>query len=712
MSAPRTLAPATTDPPPTPRERRLGLALALLSAAAVAVGVAAELCLDCPDLNDSAYHLALALRADEAAQRGDAPIDFWYPDVALGFPLFRHYQHLPHLFLVAVHRLTGGYVSIPVLFRVVLGGLLTVFPLALFVSLRRFGLTPLIAGCAALVAPLVSTPHLYGLGFESYLWGGSGLYAQLFAIVLMPLALAESYQAVCTGRRLALAAVLLAACFLSQLVYGYMAALSTLAFVVPRGARLRKAGRLAVLLLVAFLVGSYFFVPALRDAEFANHSVWEKPEKWNSLGAQAVLRYLVTGQLFDFGRWPVLTILVAIGLICAVWRGNEPLRLIAGLFLAWLLLYFGRPTWGRLIDFLPLARDIPLHRLIGAMHLFGLILAGRGLAWVVRSIGLFRRWPRALGAAAALLILLAPGVYERAGYLKRSYGWKSAAQAAIAADPDLQPLLGELRTLTGGRVYVGLPSRPQEYLRVGGIPLTAFCLVAGIDTLGFLWIPISYASDVQVWFNPDDETHCQTFGVRYLVFDDRRVPPKFATLRTQVGRYRVYEVEDVSYSGVADVPYAIPCTKRTVYPVGEAWLRSRLPRWHIYPALAVAGRAPADLPQKPLDPNDLPRSLSSLPIAATSLRQLTPWACDLDLPRSGAVLRRGSYHPGVRATVDGAAAAVFPVAPGFAAVTVSSGRHEVRFTYDPGVRWPWFLVGGVALGLAAIGPACIRRLHG
>ena len=93
------------------RERRAEWLLALLSAVAVAIGVAPEVLLDAPDLNDSAYHVALALRADEAWQRGQLPIDFWYPDVALGFPLLRHYQHLPHIALAAAHRLKIGRAS-------------------------------------------------------------------------------------------------------------------------------------------------------------------------------------------------------------------------------------------------------------------------------------------------------------------------------------------------------------------------------------------------------------------------------------------------------------------------------------------------------------------------------------------------------------------------------------------------------------------------
>jgi hypothetical protein len=692
---------------PALRERRLGLALAVLSAAAVAVGVTPELLIDCPDLNDSAYHLALALRADEALQRGQSPVDFWYPDVGMGFPLFRHYQHLPHLFLVAIHRLTGGLVSIANLYRVVLGALLAVFPLVLFASLRRFGLTPLTAGCAALVAPLVSTPHLYGLGLESYLWGGSGLYAQLFASVLVPLALAESYRAVRSGRGLARAAVLLTASFLSQLVYGYMAALSTLAFVIPPRQRLRKALRLAVLLALAFVVGSYFFVPALRDADFANHSVWEKLEKWNSLGPPAVLGHLVAGRLFDQGRWPVLTILVAVGLVYALWRGNEPLRLIAGLFLAWLLLYFGRPMWGQLIDLLPLASDIPLHRLIGAVHLFGLALAGCGLALLVRIVAgaAANRW-RIIAAGVLVAAVVAWPAYERYTYLQNSRRWKSRSAAAVAADTDLKPLLAQLHALDGGRVYVGLPGRSTEYLRVGRIPLSAFCLVEGIDTLGFLWIPITYASDIQVWFDPDNEVHCRTFGVRYLVFAADRRPPAFARLIHEVGKYSIYEVDGASYFAVGDVPFAVPCSKRTVYTVGRTWLQSWLPRWHDYPALAVAGRTPGDWPLKALDPNSPVRALNSLarpfPLELTALRPHSPWACEVDLRRPAAIVRLGGYHPSVRATVDGAPASVFPVTPGFAAVQVPAGQHEIEFRYHPGARWPWFVIGAVALLCASI----------
>jgi len=688
--------------------RHLGLGLAVLAALGVAIGVTPELSLDCPDLNDSAYHLAIALRAREALARGDSPIDFWYPDVALGFPLLRHYQHLPHLFLVGVDQVVGRWLPMAATYRVVLGTLLALFPLATYSALRRCDCPPLVAGCAALVAPLLSTPHLYGLSFESYLWGGSGLYAQLFASVLAPLATAAAYRAVSTGRGVRWAALLCAATFVSQLVYGYIVALSTLALVPLGPQRGRRLARAVLILAACFVIGSYFFVPALRDAELANRSVWEKPEKWNSLGAPSILRYLATGELLDHGRPPVVTAFVGLGLLYALARRDRLGRLFAGLFVLWLLLYFGRPTWGRLLDVLPAGYDLPLHRFIGGVHLFAIPLAGYGLAFVVDCLATPRHWLRIITAAVTLALLLSPALTERAAYLQRSRRWKADAEAALRTNTDWRELLTQLRALGGGRCYVGIPGRAPEYLRVGGIPLTALCLLDGIDTLGFLWIAITWAGDVQVWFDPDNPLHCRTFGVRYLVFDEGRPPPPFARLLSAVGRYRIYQVADASYFGVVDVPFAVPCTKRSVYEVGHAWLHSGLPGADQYPALRIGRYGPPDMPVVDfVAQNTFARAAEGPPErAGRVLRVKDPWSCDVELTRPAAVVRRAAYHAGLRATVDGQDAQVFPVTPGFAAVQVPAGSHLVQFRYEPARRWPWALAGIVAFAL--VGRFCPR----
>src|SRR6266852_3367635 len=339
---------------------RLAWAIALLVAAIVFASVAPELAVDGPDVNDSALHLGLAKRASEALARGASPIDFWHPDVGLGYPVFHHYQHLPHLTLVAVHRLLLGTISLDAIYRWSLGILLALFPLSMFVAMWRMDFGPVEACCATMVTPLLSTPGLYGLGLESYLWPGRGLYTQLFAAVLAPLAFAEAYRAVRTGRRLGLAAALIAATLLSHLVYGYIVCLSTLSLVLGSRDRGRRVVRLAMILTAMALATSYFLVPALRDSAFANHSVWEGAPKWDSFGARAVLSALVRGELLDHGRWPVLTALAFVGLGWAIWRGSLGARLVTGLTLVWTALYFGRATWGGVSDMLPFANDIPM----------------------------------------------------------------------------------------------------------------------------------------------------------------------------------------------------------------------------------------------------------------------------------------------------------------------------------------------------------------
>src|SRR5438874_2290975 len=78
--------------------------------------------------------------------------------------------------------------------------LLSLFPLSISWSMRRFGFERLPAALAGLVAPLLSANFLYGLDYGSYVWRGSGLYTQLWGMVLLPPALAQSYRALRDGR--------------------------------------------------------------------------------------------------------------------------------------------------------------------------------------------------------------------------------------------------------------------------------------------------------------------------------------------------------------------------------------------------------------------------------------------------------------------------------------------------------------------------------
>ena len=697
------------------------LAAALSVGLAVFIALVPELRIDSPDLNDSALHLALTVRTDEALSRSGSPLDFWFPDVGLGFPVLHHYQPLPYLTLGGVARLLPIAPSsspeprrrsaIAAIYRWSIGVLLALLPVSMYCAMRRIGLDAMTSAAAAVVTPLVSAPSLYGLGFESYLWAGSGLYAQLFASVLAPLAFAESYRAVSSGRRMAVAAFLVAATFLSQLVYGYIVALSLLAFLLPSGDRARRAVRLAFLLTAAFLAGAWFFVPALRDAAYTNHSVWEDPGKWDSLGARAAITHLVRGDLFDYRRSvPIVTLVAAIGIVAALRRRDERLLILGSLAIGWFLLYLGRPTWGLLIDLLPLAREIPLHRFIGGVHLFAIPIAGFGLACVVRACHPERSHIRMAIAAVAVLVLVAPAVRERASYIRWSADLKAESKRAFDRDSDLEPLLTRLHQLQGGRVFIGVPKFPDLNLKVGSVPLSAVLLIHGIDSVGLLWHSMSPVGDVQLWFDPYDQMMCRAFGVRYLVMEAARRPPPFSRTIAAAGKYRIDEVESASYGSIADVPIAIDVPAGRSYDVGMAWLRSRVGSAEIYPALATHGLQPPGLDVRPFDPLAPDALFGALPHQTAAPGRVTRvvdrWTQDVTLERPAAVVLRASFHPGLRATVDGQPAWPFPVTPGLVAVQAPAGRHSVRLMYRSATHWPLMIVGLFAL--VAVGPITAR----
>ena len=91
------------------------------------------------------------------------------------------------------------------------------------------------------------------------------------------------------------------------------------------------------------------------------------------------------GDLFDFGRIPSLTYLAAVGFgICLLrWR-NERYLIPVAIFTLWLMLYFGRATWGSLMDVLPLSREIHMNRFVRGVHLGGIFFIAVALAAPLR----------------------------------------------------------------------------------------------------------------------------------------------------------------------------------------------------------------------------------------------------------------------------------------------------------------------------------------
>jgi len=53
-----------------------------------------EVTVPVPNVNDDAEHVLFIQQASEALTNGQDPLDFWVPQLELGFPQFLYYQNL------------------------------------------------------------------------------------------------------------------------------------------------------------------------------------------------------------------------------------------------------------------------------------------------------------------------------------------------------------------------------------------------------------------------------------------------------------------------------------------------------------------------------------------------------------------------------------------------------------------------------------------
>src|SRR5580765_6806965 len=124
-------------------------------------------------LNDAGIHQSMVRWAALRMREGHLPFDGWYPYLSLGASRFHHYQSLPHILTGALSVALGAAT-----FRWSLYLLLAAWPISVYAGARLLGLSRWPAAAAALISPLLASAP--GLGYEwgSYVWRGSGAWAQ------------------------------------------------------------------------------------------------------------------------------------------------------------------------------------------------------------------------------------------------------------------------------------------------------------------------------------------------------------------------------------------------------------------------------------------------------------------------------------------------------------------------------------------------------
>lgn len=652
-------------------------------------------------LNDASVHRSMVRWAADRIRDGHLPFDGWYPYLSLGASRFHHYQSLPHIVTGALSVVTGDAT-----FRWSLYLLLAFWPVSVYAGGRLLGLGRWPAAAAALIAPLLSS--VPGLGYEwgSYVWRGSGTWAQLWGMWALPFAWGLCWQAIALGRRTWLAALMLGLTICVHLLTGYLALCCLVVFVAaaPRQTWLRLR-RAAIVVLGALLASAWMLVPLLTDAgwvvndEFSRGSFF-----YDSFGARTILTWLATGALFDEGRWPLISALVGLGLVFALIQARrlEPPRIVIGLGLVSMLLFFGRPTLGRAIDLLPGGGDLFLRRFISGVHLTGIYLAGIALAFVVNlAVGPARRWsvfakPAIAVAAVITCLAVAPAVAERLAFQRQGAVWV-AEQARFEATDGVgfEALVARAEDIGPGRIFSELRGPGRARYRIGQVPSYVALLNLQTDAVGFTRPTWSLASPAEYRFNSGDSDMRDLFGVRYIIWNEERVLPS-ARRVAQVGRHVLWEIPDTGYLEVVETVAPIAADRSNIGLQTASVLRSGLYAHRFVPTLAFAGREAAEPTLGPGDrPTDRAGRISSEAVDIDA----GAFSGTVELSRDAVVLVKTSFDPRWRATVDGEAVGAQMLSPGLVGIPVPQGEHEIALEYQPyPFTGPLLVVGAVGLG--------------
>ena len=686
------------------------LALGALVAAPMlfnAIALWPEVAIPTPNVNDDAEHAAFVARANDALASGENVIDHWLPDIDLGFPEFFYYQHLPHLAVVAVDRITFGLIDLFVLFNVMRWVLLVTFPLTVFWAMRHMGFGDVAAAIGAGASSLLSADHRYGFEYDSYVWRGLGMYTQIWAMHLSLVALACLYRLLTRGRGHARTIVVLAVLALSHLIYAYMMVISTLVLLVGTATRATLRAqllRLAAVGAAALLITSYMWVPFITQTGYLSTSPFLQPEKFTSYGAPTVLGWLVTGELFDHGRFPVFTLLAGAGVVASVVRRRRLELFALGLLVVWLWFYSGRAAIGPLFGLLPLHDSLLFHRFIGGVDIAAIFLIGVGGAALCDLIGHPRavavldrvpRW-RAVAAAAGIALCLVPAFSERWTYYGYQTTWLQQTHDAIAADTDLRTILATLRRSPPGRVYAGLASNWGRTLDFG-LPFNSVHVYQLLTNEGFATIAPPFGgqslnSDLQFDFDDQRASQYDLYNVRYVIATPAVSLPSFLTRRAVTARYVLYEAPTSGYTEFVSIVRTESFrAQTTLFPKMRAFVNGPGPEAHAYARYDFPAAADAVI-------GDTVSGCASGAGIANEVVRPAQLSVDLACASASPVIMKVTYHPDWVVMVDGATVPTFMASPSYLGFTLPAGQHHVVAEYRSApVKVPLLIIGGLTL---------------
>jgi len=614
--------------------------------------------------DDNSFHYAEIARIAHAVRAGD--LDGWNPGGNAGFASGYYYQVVAQAFPALVSAITG--ISPLTAFQLGIFVPLVVAPALAYRALRVAGGTSWQALGAAVALPFAMGSLRWGHGADGTFV--VGLYTQLWAFAAFPLAFAHAARYVDEGRDLPSALAWGLFCGLAHPFAGIALGVAVVAGVpwtLSRDNRWRIPLRLIVLGLLLVLGSACGWLPVIIDYDgfggFPHRVSDEVGPGFLELG-----KLLVTGDILDHGRLPVLTALLPVALVFG--RARWMPRWWAAAIAYALLLGFG-PLLGKVgpDDLVPAVRFWGALQIVLAMLVGGGVVAAVERTW---RLHLGEPWRPMISAAAgticAIVALVLIGLSVEV----------QRARVHVADDypkiqrRDLDPVLAKLRELPPGRTQVRAGAENHwaimlPYILTDHAPF----LVMGGAALQ------SSASYVYTWElrDRDPKRAAWIFDAPYVITRaDRAGEITGAEVVTTTPGYTLLRFPAPGLVSPVQVTGTLPAGRTAARAEGVKWLWSEQPLAE--QVLAHAGSGGAGAP---------PHGR-----VITVRRNGSQIAADVAVDRTAATpttfLVRETWHPRWRATVDGQAVAIRRVTPEFMAVDVPPGVHAIALHFDR----PWW----------------------
>jgi hypothetical protein len=678
-----------------------------------------------PYLDDSSIHEQMVRFASSRISGGHLPLTSWFPYLGLGSPQYLHYQSLPSM----TAGLVGTFANPDTVFRWSTYLLLALWPLTIYWSARLFRLSRWTAASAAAVAPFLVSAAGIGYETKAYVWVGYGVWTQLWASWTLPLAWGFTYRALSSLRAALPAVFFIMVTIALHYETGYLALVPLVVwpFLVPSDLW-RRLGRAVALGVAAFLASAWVIWPVIDQSHWAaRNQVLEGTGLENGYGARQMLSWLVDGQLYDAGRFPIVTILVAVGVVVCLWRWRASVagRALVTIWVVTLLLSFGRTTFGALYDIVPGSSDVFIRRFQIGVHLSGILLAGMAVAFAGRLVltvvqrllpgrdRIFVFTPMGQGLVAglsivALLAILAPAwtnidQYDRLN--ATNIGRQADADAQL--DPHLNELLDYVKAHPHGRVYAGAPTNWGNDFTVGYVPVFKYLESKDIDEVGYTLRTASLMTDPEYHFDDTNPGDYPLFGIGYIVTPETMAAPVPADKVLCSGPYCLWSLHDSGYIHLYDTTGVLDATRANVGTQSETLLESPMLEKQRDLTVAFNG-GEAARPTAAAD-ETVRGSPGHVVTQEADLQNGTARA-QVHTTRHATVVLSASYDPGWHATVDGHPAPTFMVAPALVGVDVGPGAHTVVFTYDGYGSYTGLLLLALAVFVVlAVAPLVWRR---